>query len=58
MALTLCALLASPTALAVDSGDIVVVSVKGEVHVTISGAPRPVRAGSVLDLAGHAAHRP
>ena len=49
MALTLCALLAPATALAIDSGDIVVVSVKGEVHVTNSGAPRAVRAGSVLD---------
>jgi len=48
-ALTLCALLAPATALAIDSGDIVVVSVKGEVRVTNSGAPRAVRAGSVLD---------
>jgi hypothetical protein len=49
LALTLCALLAPASALAIDSGDIVVVSVKGEVRVTNSGAPRAVRAGSVLD---------
>ena len=47
--LGLAALAAAPMALAVDSGDIVVVSVKGEVRVTMSGAPRGVQAGSVLD---------
>jgi len=47
--LGLAALTAAPMALAVDSGDIVVVSVKGEVRVTMSGAPRDVRAGSVLE---------
>ena len=49
LALTLCALLASSVALAVDSGDILVVSLKGEVFVTMSGAKRAVRAGSVLE---------
>jgi len=43
-------LLASPAALAVDSGDIVVVSSKGEVHITVNGAARKVRAGGVLEL--------
>jgi hypothetical protein len=43
------ALLGAP-ALAVDSGDIVVSSVKGEVRVTMNGAVRDVRAGSVLEL--------
>lgn len=46
----LAALFASPAALAVDSGDIVVVSSKGEVHVTMNGADRKVRAGGVLEL--------
>ena len=49
LALTLCALLMSSVALAVDSGDILVVSLKGEVFVTMSGAKRPMRAGSVLE---------
>jgi hypothetical protein len=44
------ALFVSPAALAVDSGDIVVVSTKGEVHFTVNGAPRNVRAGGVLEL--------
>jgi len=44
------ALFGSPTALAVDSGDIVVVSTKGEVHITMNGAERKVRAGGVLEL--------
>ena len=44
------ALLASPSAHAVDSGDIVVVSSKGEVHITVSGVERKVRAGGVLEL--------
>ena len=48
-ALGFAGLAATPAAHAVDMGDIVVVSVKGEVHVTMSGAPRAVRAGSVLD---------
>ena len=49
LALALCALLMSSVALAVDSGDILVVSLKGEVFVTMSGAKRPMRAGSVLE---------
>jgi hypothetical protein len=44
------ALFGSPAALAVDSGDIVVVSTKGEVHITMGGAERSVRAGGVLEL--------
>ncbi len=48
--LALAALCASPAALAVDSGDIVVVSTKGEVHFTVGGAAREVRAGGVLEL--------
>src|SRR5689334_17699367 len=46
----LAVLCASPAALAVDSGDIVVVSSKGEVHVTMGGAERKIRAGGVLEL--------
>lgn len=48
--LVLAALCASPAALAVDSGDIVVVSSKGEVHFTMGGVARAVRAGGVLEL--------
>jgi hypothetical protein len=44
------ALLLGAPAFAVDSGDIVVSSVKGEVRVTMNGAARDVRAGSVLEL--------
>lgn len=47
--LLLAALFVSPVALAVDSGDIVVVSLKGEVHFTVNGAARAVRAGGVLE---------
>jgi hypothetical protein len=47
--LALAALCASPAAFAVDSGDIVVVSLKGEVHFTMNGAARTVRAGGVLE---------
>ena len=43
-------LLAAPAANAIDSGDIVVVSTKGEVHITVNGAPRKVSAGGVLEL--------
>jgi hypothetical protein len=50
VSLALTALLASPAALAVDSGDIVVVSAKGEVHFTVNGAARVVRPGGVLEL--------
>jgi FecR protein len=48
--LALAALCASPAALALDTGNIVVTSVKGEVHVTMNGAERDVRAGAVLEL--------
>ncbi len=48
--LFLAAMFAAPVALAVDSGDILVVSTKGEVHVIMKGAARDVRAGSVLEL--------
>ncbi len=44
------ALLGAPAAQALDTGDIVVASVKGEVQVTMKGAERAVRAGSVLEL--------
>lgn len=44
------ALFGSPVALAIDSGDIVVVSTKGEVHITTNGADRKIRAGGVLEL--------
>ncbi|MEO8061836.1 MAG: FecR domain-containing protein [Pseudomonadota bacterium] len=40
----------SPTALALDTGDIVVESIKGEVRVTVNGAPATLRAGGVLEL--------
>jgi len=43
-------LLAAPAAYALDSGDILVVSSKGEVHITMNGAERTVRAGGVLEL--------
>jgi hypothetical protein len=49
LAATLYALLASSTVFAVDSGDIVLVSLKGEVLVTMSGVKRSVSAGSVLE---------
>jgi len=49
-ALMLAALCAAPAAYAVDGGDIVVTALKGEVHVTMHGAERAVRAGSVLEL--------
>ena len=44
------ALLAAPGAFALDSGDIIVVSSKGEVHITVSGTARNLRAGQVLEL--------
>lgn len=47
---SLAALCAAPSALAVDSGDIVITSLKGEVHVTMSGSECAVRAGAVLEL--------
>lgn len=48
--LLLAALLAVSQAYALDSGDIVIVSLKGEVHVTMKGAERAVKAGAVLEL--------
>jgi hypothetical protein len=47
--LLIASLFASPAALAVDSGDIVVAGIKGEVHFTVSGAERAIRAGGVLE---------
>jgi hypothetical protein len=49
LSLALSALLAAP-AFALDTGDIVVESVKGEVRITMNGAERSVRAGGVLEL--------
>jgi hypothetical protein len=46
--LLVASLFVSPAALAVDSGDIVVVGIKGEVHFTVNGAARAVRPGGVL----------
>src|SRR4051812_2640638 len=46
----LAALLLAPAAQALDTGDIVVASIKGEVHVIMKGAAREVRAGSVIEL--------
>jgi hypothetical protein len=43
-------LLASPAAFALDSGDIVVSSIKGEVHIAVRGADTKLRAGSILEL--------
>jgi hypothetical protein len=40
----------SSAAFAVDSGDIVIASTKGEVHFIVNGAERTLRAGSVLEL--------
>lgn len=40
----------APVAQALDSGDIVVTSLEGEVHVTVNGGARDLRAGSVLEL--------
>jgi hypothetical protein len=39
----------SPAAYALDTGDIVVTSIKGEVHVTVNGAERALKPGGVLD---------
>jgi len=46
----LAALWSAPAAYALDSGDIVIASLKGEVHVVLNGSEREVRAGSVLEL--------
>ena len=43
-------LLGSSPARAIDTGDISIVSLKGEVHVTMLGTERPVHVGSVLEL--------
>lgn len=48
--LLLVAWLAMPLAHALDTGDIVIVGLKGEVHVTMKGAQRAVKAGTVLEL--------
>jgi FecR protein len=48
--LALAALFASPATFALDTGDIIVKAIKGEVHVTMNGAERAVRAGVVLEL--------
>jgi hypothetical protein len=48
--LLLLSILAAPAALALDTGDILVVSAKGEVRVTMNGTVKPVRAGTVLEL--------
>jgi hypothetical protein len=40
----------SSAAFAVDAGDIVISSTKGEVHFIVNGAARALRAGSVLEL--------
>lgn len=48
--ITCAMLLAAPQAFAIDSGDLIVVSTKGEVHITVNGAARNVRAGGVLEL--------
>src|SRR5690242_18245719 len=39
----------APAAYALDTGDIVVTSITGDVHVTVNGAERAVRQGGVLD---------
>lgn len=49
LSLSLAALCVSPAAYALDSGDIVVTSLKGEVHVTVNGAARAMKAGGVLE---------
>jgi hypothetical protein len=49
-ALLVAALSAAPAAFALDSGDIFVTSLRGEVLITVNGAPKQVRAGGVLEL--------
>jgi hypothetical protein len=49
LSLALAALLAGP-AFALDTGDIVVENVKGDVRVTMNGSAKSVRAGGVLEL--------
>jgi hypothetical protein len=48
LSLTLCVLGAAP-ALALDTGDIVVASLSGEVHVLIGGTERTLRVGAALE---------
>ncbi|MDF3022511.1 MAG: hypothetical protein K0Q92_3814 [Steroidobacteraceae bacterium] len=48
--LFLSVLFAAPAAFALDSGDIFVVSTRGDVQVTVKGAAVDVRAGLVLEL--------
>jgi len=48
--LLVAALFAAPQAHALDTGDIVIVGLKGDVHVTMKGVERAVKAGSVLEL--------
>ncbi len=43
-------LLGAGPAMAIDTGDITIVSLKGDVHVTMLGAERPVHVGSILEL--------
>jgi len=50
LSMTLAVVCAAPAAHALDTGDIVITSVKGEVHVTVSGAERALRAGALLEL--------
>jgi hypothetical protein len=47
--LLVASLLVSTAAFAVDSGDIVVTAIKGEVHFTVNGAERAIRSGGVLE---------
>src|ERR1044072_7505209 len=47
LALALCL---ARTASALDTGDIVVASIKGEVHIAVRGADTTLRVGSVLQL--------
>lgn len=43
-------LFATPATFALDAGDLVIISAKGEVQVTMTGAIRNARAGMVLEL--------
>ncbi|HTU67632.1 MAG TPA: FecR domain-containing protein [Steroidobacteraceae bacterium] len=49
LSVTLFAWCASPAAFALDTGDIVVTSIKGDVRITVNGAPRALKAGGVLE---------
>jgi len=50
LSLAFAALCAAPCAFALDTGDIVITSLKGEVHVVMGGSERAVRPGAVLEL--------